>query len=324
MFPPARPSNEQQRLRKLHALRILDTEPERRFDRITNIARRMFDVQIALVSLIDTDRQWFKSADGLALTQTPRDVSFCGHAILSEEILVVPDAHDDVRFRDNPLVIDAPGIRFYAGCPLTLHSGHSLGTLCLMDQQPRMFSREDQQSLRDLADIVLREILAIDLATMDELTGVPNRRAFDYISRQALSFCRRLNAAASMVFFDMKEFKKINDNFGHAEGDRALTIFANALLDVVRASDPVGRLGGDEFVALLIDADGEQAAQVILRLRQVLALRQVENHLPYALQFSFGVVDYDPERSDCVAEMKALADQKMYVNKRAERGEVLA
>jgi len=115
---PEYPDNESSRLDTLHALNILDTSHEERFDRLTRLAKRVLGVPIALVSLVDTNRQWFKSKQGLEATETPRDISFCGHAILGDEILVIEDATRDERFHDNPLVTGEPGIRFYAGYPL--------------------------------------------------------------------------------------------------------------------------------------------------------------------------------------------------------------
>ena len=106
------PDDENARLSTLRVLRVLDTDPEERFDRLTRMARRLFQVPIALVSLVDADRQWFKSAQGLDVPETPRDVSFCGHAILSDDILLIPDTHADPRFVDNPLVTGAPHVRF--------------------------------------------------------------------------------------------------------------------------------------------------------------------------------------------------------------------
>jgi len=112
------PSSESSRIATLRLLNILDTEPEERFDRLTRLAKRLFSVPIATVTLVDSNRQWFKSSVGLAVCETSRDISFCGHAILGDDILLVPDARDDKRFFDNPLVLGDPNIRFYAGCPL--------------------------------------------------------------------------------------------------------------------------------------------------------------------------------------------------------------
>lgn len=136
---------------------------EDRFDRITRTAARLFDVPIALISLVDTDRQWFKSRYGLEVASTTREVSFCGHAIASDAIFVVADALEDDRFRDNPLVTGSPHIRFYAGHPLHARSGHRVGTLCLIDHRPRVFDHADHQSLADLAWWAGREIRATEV-----------------------------------------------------------------------------------------------------------------------------------------------------------------
>jgi len=154
MYPPGCPANEEVRLSRLFELGILDTPPDDELDRVTRLARKLFDVDIALVSLIDEKRQWFKSAAGLDTKETPRDISFCGHAILGNTTFVVNDALKDERFFDNPLVTGKPHIRFYAGHPLQSVEGYNLGTLCILDSKPREFSRENADSLVDLAKIV--------------------------------------------------------------------------------------------------------------------------------------------------------------------------
>ncbi len=158
MMPPLIPPGEAQRLAALHSLHILDTPPEERFDRITRLAQRLFDVPIALISLVDASRLWFKSRAGLDLEQTPRERSFCEHAILGRGPFVVQDARTDPRFSDNPLVTGEPAIRFYAGWPLADHGGHQLGALCLIDRRPRQLSEADLQVLRDLASLAEREL----------------------------------------------------------------------------------------------------------------------------------------------------------------------
>ncbi len=152
------PRNEAKRLQALRSLLILDTPPEERFDRISAFAAQEFDVPIALVSLVDQDRQWFKSNFGLDVCETKRDVSFCGHAIAKSEPLVVPDALRDPRFADNPLVVGHPFIRFYAGAGLRLPYGQVVGTLCIMDRRPREFDKLDAAILCGLRDLVVDEL----------------------------------------------------------------------------------------------------------------------------------------------------------------------
>ncbi|WP_053006801.1 ATP-binding protein [Chromobacterium subtsugae] len=151
MQKPDNPSNETERIAALHALNILDTPPEERFDRIARLAQHIMQVPIALVSFVDAGRQWFKSHQGLDAKQTGRDISFCGHAILGDDVLCVADTQLDPRFSDNPLVTGNPHIRFYAGAPLDIGGGVRLGTLCAIDRMPHTPSPEQLAALRDLA-----------------------------------------------------------------------------------------------------------------------------------------------------------------------------
>ncbi|MGN6106395.1 MAG: GAF domain-containing protein, partial [Kofleriaceae bacterium] len=152
------PSHEHARLRTLRRYAVLDTEAEPSFDRITSLAARVLRVPICLVSLVDADRQWFKSCVGLGVRETGRDVSFCAHAILSDDVLVVPDATEDARFLANPLVLGAPFIRAYAGAPLTTSDGFRIGTLCAIDTRPRAFDADERATLADLARLVVDEL----------------------------------------------------------------------------------------------------------------------------------------------------------------------
>ena len=319
MQVPSKPADEAERISTLRALNILDTSPEERFDRLTRLAKRLFGVPIALVSLVDEDRQWFKSRQGLSASETPRDVSFCGHAILGSDVFLIPDAAQDPRFHDNPLVTDAPFVRFYAGCPLTVPNGSRLGTLCLIDREPREFSEEDLDLLRDLARMAEQELAAVQLATMDELTMLSNRRGFETLSLHALGLCRRLQKPASLLFFDLDLFKQINDRFGHAEGDRALTSFSRLLQHTFRESDVLARLGGDEFAVLLTNAGADQVGISLSRLQQAVDEHNRAAQRGYDIMFSAGAVEFDATRHADISELMAEADALMYADKARRR-----
>ncbi len=160
-----RPGNEVERLQALQALLLLDTPPEERFDRIAAFAASEFDVPMAMVTLVDENRQWFKARVGLTLCETERDVSFCGHAIMAHATMVVPDARRDPRFADNPLVTGEPNVCFYAGAPLGLPTGEIVGTLCIIDTQPRKMDRTDLANLGALRALVLEELQRREVAS---------------------------------------------------------------------------------------------------------------------------------------------------------------
>ncbi len=157
------PVDESERLADLRALEILDTPAEERFNRIVRLALRIFGVPMAYVALIDSDRQWLKAKCGLKVDQTGRDISFCGHTILSSEPLVVPDAREDERFFDNPLVLREPFVRFYAGYPLAGRHGHNVGTFCLADTKPRTLDAKQLAILRELAALAEHELNMVDV-----------------------------------------------------------------------------------------------------------------------------------------------------------------
>lgn len=310
------PFDEDLRIAALRGLNILDTEPEERFDRFTRLAKRLFDVPIAQVTLIDTDRQWFKSGAGESGPETPRRVSFCAHAILSDEVLIVPDALQDERFFDNPLVTGAPRIRFYAGCPLKVN-GYNLGTLCVIDDKPRVFGNDELQLLNDLGEMARQELAAIQAANTDHLTGVSNRRGFDTLATHALAFCRRMGQPATLLYLDLDKFKHINDVRGHEAGDQALRTFARGLLAVFRESDVVARLGGDEFAVLMIGTSSHAASAPLPRLEQWLSANFQPQENGYSLSFSAGCIAFDPDRHFSIDALLREADSAMYDNKRA-------
>jgi len=319
MQEPSYPENESIRIETLRSLNILDTPSEERFDRLTRLAKRLFAVPIAMVSLIDVNRQWFKSCIGANFKETPRNISFCGHAILGNDILIIPDATLDQRFYDNPLVTDEPKIRFYAGVPLVVGDSIKVGTLCLIDHQPRTLSEEEQELLRDLGQLAEQELAAIRLATIDELTQISNRRGFKSLATHALNLCKRMNKPASLFFFDLDLFKDINDRYGHAEGDRALVGFSKILQETFRESDVIGRLGGDEFVALLTNADLTESQLILHRLDQIREGFNKQEARGYDILCSIGTIEFDANRHQSVDDLLQDGDRLMYQQKQAKR-----
>jgi diguanylate cyclase (GGDEF)-like protein len=318
MKAPECPADEVVRLETLRGLQLLGSESEERFDRLTRLARRMFGVSTALVTLVDSDRQWCKSAQGCTVSSIARDISFCGHAILGDKLFVVPDAQADTRFHDNPLVTDAPHIRFYAGCPISFSNGAKLGTLCLIDQQPREFTLEDQQVLQDLATMVEQEIAAIQLATLDDLTLISNRKGFIDLANHALSFCARCQFSVAVLILDLDGFKRINDTLGRIEGDRALIDFAKLMQEVFRDSDVLARLGGDEFAVLLSKADENSVTEMLARFDLALIEFNRCSDRGYALQCSVGYTISPKDRKVDIESLFIGADRQMYRHKESK------
>jgi diguanylate cyclase (GGDEF)-like protein len=315
MIKPDIPHDEQSRLRTLESLNILDTFHEERFDRLTRLASRLFDVPMAVVTLVDDKRQWFKSCIGLNVSETARDVSFCGHAILSDEVLVVPDTKKDLRFADNPLVVSEPHIRFYAGCPIKSVNGSRLGTLAIIDSKARTLSMQDLNILKDLASMVERELAFIELATIDELTGLSNRRGFMTNARYILNLCERQQIPCSLIFIDLNDFKKINDQFGHASGDRALLDFSDLLKSNFRNSDILARLGGDEFVVLLTDTSTSSAQIAMNKFQKAITDYYSKANHGYSLACAYGVVGSESNPHITIEKLLDDADSLMYKHK---------
>ncbi len=317
MIAPALPFNEAARLHTLRSLSLLDSSAEERFDRLTRLAQRLFEVPIALVSLVDENRQWFKSKQGLALSETPRDQSFCAHAILGDAIMVVADTWLDERFAGNPLVLDEPKIRFYAGCPLKATNGSKLGTLCLLDVRPRTLDAAQCESLRDLARLVSQEIAVAQLTTIDGLTMLCNRRGFTALGQHVLSLCtRRMERPASLLLLNLDGFKRINQRWGQAEGDRALVSFAGLLSQTFRESDVIGRLGSDDFAVLIADCADVDGKAALQRLQARADAFNADSGRGYEIHFSVGAVDFEPIRHSSIAALLADAEARMHEHKR--------
>lgn len=316
MNEPPLPVEESARLTSLRSLRILDTVPEERFDRVTRMAKRFFAVDICVIGLVDADRLWFKSRQGLDISETERRLSFSGHAILDDEIFIVGDAANDPRFDDNPAVTGPPHIRFYAGCPIRGPQGHRIGTLCVIHTEPRGLSIDDQATLRDFAAMVEDELTLVSKSSVDELTQISNRRGFKTVTRHILPLCRRLKTPAALMYFDLDDFKPFNEEHGHAAGDALLIEFAGLLTRCFRSADVVARLGGDEFAVLMAGTTGQTGA-ALERLERMIGAAD-ESVLQH-LSFSVGTAAFDPNRHSTVEALLVDADTSMYEDRMRKR-----
>lgn len=318
--------NEAERLAALRRYEILDTPPEPAFDRIVRLASYMLGTPISLVSLIDETRQWFKAHQGIETSQTPRSMAFCAHAILGDDVFVVPDARADRRFADNPLVTGEPNIRFYAGAPLHTPEGHRLGTLCVIDRRPRTLDDEKRALLADLSALVvdaleLRRVNQVlgDMAMRDGLTGALNRRAFLMQAERLFAIARTQQRRLSVLMLDIDHFKTVNDTWGHAMGDRVIVELTLVLRATLRKGTVIGRLGGEEFAVLLPEADAQRALQASERLLGAIGNASVPGpHGPVRFSASIGVGSLAPDDVE-FGTLLQRADRALYSAKQAGR-----
>lgn len=293
MMKPPTPVDELLRLETLRNLKILDTDPEERFDRVTRLARRIFGTPIALVSLVDSDRQWFKSRQGLTASETPREVSFCGHAILDDKPLVVADTRLDERFVANPLVTADPGIRFYAGCPLSAPDGRKVGTLCVIDAEKREMNEDDLRLLRELGRMVEEEFAVASVLNCDPITGLSNFSGFIQVAAHMFALCERTDLPVTLLQFKLPNLDLIRNALGEDGADRAVTEVAQLLLANLRESDVIGRVTNDTFLVLLTGTDEASVVVARDRILAMLDTRNAMNDASFELEVNATSLSYD-------------------------------
>lgn len=311
--------DENGRLAALRRYAVLDTPPEEPFDKLIALVRDVLGVPIAAVSLVDAERQWFKSFVGLKVCETSREVSFCSHAIKKREPLIVPDAALDVRFANNPLVTADPWIRSYLGIPLETPDGYNLGALCAIDTKPRNFSGSEIAILTSFAKLVLNELELRQIAMSDGLTGAMTRRGWVDAAQKELARNRRYGTDASIFLFDIDHFKRVNDGHGHPAGDTVLRALVQRCIGTLRGSDMLGRIGGEEFAVLLPSTNAEGAFELAERVRTLFAETPVDvTGAELHVTASFGVCSLDGDINDVDAWL-ATADAFLYAAKASGR-----
>ncbi|WP_373235831.1 sensor domain-containing diguanylate cyclase [Cohaesibacter celericrescens] len=316
--------NELERLRELEKYAILDTSSEESFDRITRIAQKIMDVPIALITLVDEKRQWFLSKQGITFDETPREISFCTHAIQKDQPFIVHDATQDERFKHNPMVNEAPNVQFYAGIPLKSALGYNLGTLCVIDTKPRDISLDEIDILRDLASIVIDEIELRTIATQDYLTGMLRRQSFMLKANQEMLRAIRYDTNFSIIAIDIDHFKSVNDRYGHATGDLVLRKIADICRSTLREIDVPARFGGEEFIILLPQTDQHDAMIVAERIRKMIEKLVVEDSgNTVTVTTSLGVVDRITCGKDDINSILNMADDRLYEAKANGRNTIV-
>jgi diguanylate cyclase (GGDEF)-like protein len=341
MKKPALPENEAQRLRNLDHLKILYSPAEERFDRITRIARRIFDTPIALISLVSKDKQWLKSNQGLCDTETPREISFCGHAILRHDPMIVQNAEKDPDFADNPLVTSAPGIRFYAGCPIK-YEGTPVGTLCIIDMVPREFKPSDVDALKSLGAWAENElqISRMSVAQMellsklndserrsmiDPVTGVWNRTAMEDTLETEFARAKRQKTPMALLHVDVADFEGILDRHGESAGDTVLREVAQRIRSCVRPHDAVGRVNSHEFVIFLGDCNAVDTKYIAKRISVRVSNEKFDvEKKSIPVRLNVGAASSKSVTELMLRKLKELATAAMYeARKNIEAGVVL-
>jgi diguanylate cyclase (GGDEF)-like protein len=306
------------RLAALHRYEVLDTPREAPFERITGLVRAVLGVPIATLSLIDAERQWFKSCVGLDASETPRNESICTYTIQSREPLQVPDALADPRFMNLNAVVQHPFIRSYLGVPLCSPDGYNLGALCAIDTRARSFSSDQVDVLKSFAALAVDELELRRIAQIDSLTGASTRRSFLLEMEKAIATFVRHRRPCALIVLDIDRFKLVNDTYGHPAGDVVLRTVSRRLEGLLRKEDLIGRLGGEEFGVLLGDTDLDDAVMTAERLRKGLEKEPALIPEPLHVTASFGISQVQPDRL-APEQWLAHADRALYEAKRSGR-----
>lgn len=303
---------EQLRLKTLYDYCVLDSGQEPQFDDLVLLASRICEVPIALISLVDVDRLYFKAAIGLEKTEAPLQHSFCVHAIRQHGVFVVPDTTQDSRFASMPSVITPPHQRFYAAAPLVAPNGAALGTLCVIDHKPRTLTAGQSDSLAILARQVVAQLELRLQTARDPLTGLLHRRYMEEQLAALLHRARRRTAPLSALMMDLDDFRRVNDTIGHSAGDAVLKAVGQLLSKNVRREDAACRYGGDEFVLILPDMTAETAQRRAEALRTQLREMRVSAHGKAVgpITASLGVASY-PGNADNTQSLLAAAEQAL-------------
>ncbi len=325
--PPPHPA-ENSRLDTIHELGLQDPWEEACFERVVRLVKRHFDTPMCGFTVVDTARTLFKARQGVVLPEMPREVSFCAHTILGEDILEITDALRDPRFSGNPFVETPQGMRYYAGAPVRAPNGLPVGALCLIDGEPQRLSSEQRHALRDFADILQDELIMRNDSVRDHLTRLYNRRFADEFIEREVRRAYRGRLPLALMLIDVDFFKSYNDHFGHLSGDEVLRRVAREIDQTCRRpGDLVARFGGEEFVAVFPATDFHGAQTLAENLRHDVAALELPH--PHGLNGRVtisvgGVVANDLRHLGCNGDsLLRGADELLYQAKQQGRDQVV-
>lgn len=320
----ARPKldDEKGRLAALYRYEILDTEPEREFETIIRLVKRVFGAPIVAITFIAEERQWFKALAGLDLSDSPRSTAFCNYTIQGTSALAVENTIVHPLFASHPLVTGEKAVRCYLGVPLTTPEGYNVGSLCVFGTEARSFTEEDVAILEDFGRLVISQLELRLLARRDGLTGALTRRAFEDVAQQAMNARSRMLGAGALILFDIDHFKFVNDRFGHPAGDEVLKAVADVIATELRSEDRFCRFGGEEFSVLLRQDGADAACRMAERVRAKLAGLALPGLEGHKVTISAGVAPQQSDHANFEAWVAA-ADVALYAAKRGGRDQVV-
>lgn len=325
MLAAPSPANDSERLRTMEQVQCAFVPREERFDRITRTARRLLNVPIALISIVEEDVQWFRSVQGLEIDRTSRDISFCGHAVAENRMLLVPDTHRDPRFRDNPLVTDAPFIRSYLGIPLSIAPGIRAGTLCALSDREHSFRHQDVLGLQDLAAMAEAELRLSALsnvqkklltrlsqlerrASLDALTGCWNVRGFRELVALAVSDAVETDTALALCCIRVKNFADLARAPHPGQAGAIRQVLAQVLRQRLPENGALAVLGPSDFCALVPGSSALAVEDALARLtfpRADIDLPGLQ--LAIELELGFGLAFLHDQKEPSPTELWATA-----------------
>jgi diguanylate cyclase (GGDEF)-like protein len=325
-------------LAEIHCLDAFYTPIEERFERLTRLAKSALRVQVAAVTAVTQECQWFKSVTGWDVTELSMDKSLCANTVIKRRTTIVQDLSKHPRYATHPLVLGAPKFRFYAGVPLSNAKGSVIGTLCVMSLRPRRITEKWQQLLEDIAELAQRELLTIALhdaqtelvaklshsrrqALLDPLTRVWNRRGGMALLDAGIERAKKDGTSIAVCAVDINHFKSVNDTFGHAIGDRALRLVARELLACVRDNDGVCRFGGDEFFVMFVGTKEKDIGKIADRVRERIHSTRIRVGKDKSTQVSvdMGIQYCEVGSTQSAKQVLDAADKALYRDKRSDR-----